>query len=137
MSYAAVLYVLTMSVPQLFAAMFTSSEQLLGYTARVMRIYLAAMVLMGVQMACQMTFVAIGNARASIIVAVVRKFVLLLPLIYIMPLIITSDKAVAVYAAEPVADALAVTFTAILFLILFKKSMAKLEQRPDPNALKN
>lgn len=134
-SYAAVLYVLTMSVPQLFAAMFSSSEQLLGYTARVMRIYLAAMVLMGVQMACQMTFVAIGNARASIIVAVVRKFVLLLPLIYIMPLIITSDKALAVYAAEPVADALAVTFTAILFLILFKKSMAKLEQRPDPNTL--
>ena len=74
-------------------------------------------------MACQSTFVAIGNAKASITVAVVRKFVLLLPFIFIMPHIYTADQAMAVYMAEPAADFLAVTFTAILFRILFKKAL--------------
>jgi Na+-driven multidrug efflux pump len=73
-----------------------------------------------------MTFVSIGNAPCTIIVAVVRKFVLLLPLIYLMPQIIT-DKTVGVYTAEPVADIIAVTFTAILFAVQFKKALKVLE----------
>ena len=76
----------------------------------------------GIQIACQMTFVAIGYAKSSIIVAVMRKFVLLLPLIFLMPLLM-QDKTMAVYTAEPVADVLAVTFTAILFHSQFKKAM--------------
>jgi len=82
----------------------------------------------GIQIACQMIFVSIGNAPCSIIVAVVRKFVLLLPLIYIMPSFV-SDKTMGVYMAEPVADVIAVTFTAILFGIQFKKALKKLEQQ--------
>ena len=69
-----------------------------------------------------MTFVSIGNAKSSIIVAIVRKFVLLLPLIYIMPLVM-ENNTIAVYAAEPVADFIAVSFTAILFIFQFKKSI--------------
>ena len=72
-----------------------------------------------------MTFVSIGNAPCSIIVAIVRKFVLLLPLIYIMPELIV-DKTMGVYMAEPVADLIAVTFTAILFTIQFKKALKSL-----------
>ena len=72
-----------------------------------------------------MTFVSIGNAPCSIIVAIVRKFVLLLPLIYIMPGLIT-DKTMGVYTAEPVADLIAVTFTAILFTVQFKKALKSL-----------
>ena len=125
-AYASALYILAMSLPGVFAAMFTSSDALIDYTSRALRIYMAAMFMMGVQMACQMTFVAIGNAKASILVAVVRKFVLLLPLIYIMPAVFTADKAAAVFAAEPVADALAVSFTAILFFFRFRKSMRSL-----------
>ncbi len=90
------------------------------------RIYCAAMFLFGIQMACQFTFTAIGNAVCSIIVAVVRKFVLLIPLIYIVPLFV-SDKARGVYMAEPIADVIAVTFTSILFYIQFKKAMKQLE----------
>lgn len=82
---------------------------------------------MGAQIACQMAFVSIGNAPCSIIVAVVRKFVLLIPLIYIMPHII-SDKAICVYTAEPIADVLAVTFTLILFAFKFRSAMKKLEK---------
>ena len=74
-------------------------------------------------MACQMTFTALGKAVDSIIVAVMRKFVLLLPLIYIMPNIVTADKTNAVYMAEPIADFLAVSFTAVLFIFEFKKAL--------------
>lgn len=119
--YAVILWLAVMLFPGAFAAMFTSQESLMDFTAHVLRIYMACALLFGIQMACQSTFTAIGNAKASITVAVVRKFVLLIPLIYIMPLIFTQDKTSAVYMAEPVADFIAVTFTAILFSILFKK----------------
>ena len=75
-----------------------------------------------------MTFVSIGNAVCSIIVAVVRKFVLLLPLIYFIPQV-AADKTMGVYLAEPIADAIAVTFTAILFTVQFKKAMTLLAQK--------
>ena len=73
-----------------------------------------------------MTFVSIGSALCSIIVAVLRKFVLLLPLIYLLPALL-SDQTTAVYLAEPVADVIAVTCTAILFATQFRKALHKLE----------
>ena len=76
-----------------------------------------------------MTFVSVGNAKASIAVAVIRKFVLLLPLIYLMPLIYTADKATAVFMAEPIADTVAVLTTIVLFAIIFTKSMRKLQEQ--------
>lgn len=119
--YAVILWLAVMIFPGAFAAMFTSESSLMEFTADALRIYMACSLLFGIQMACQSTFTAIGNAKASITVAVVRKFVLLIPLIYIMPLIFTQNKTFAVYMAEPVADFIAVTFTAILFSVLFKK----------------
>ena len=79
----------------------------------------------------KMTFNSLGNARAAIIVAVVRKFVLLIPLIYVMPLIFSSSsqmQTTAIYMAEPIADFIAVTFTAVLFFFQFKKSLAALDK---------
>ena len=99
-----------MAVPHAFVMMFNTNEALMSYTIPALRIYLGALLLFGIQVACQMTFTSMGNALASVIVAVVRKFVLLLPLIYIMPLIFTADKATAVFMAEPVADTIAVLF---------------------------
>ena len=81
-----------MLVPGGFAAMFTSDAELLDYTRTALRIYMAAMFLMGIQMACQMTFNALGKATESIVVAVMRKFVLLIPLIYIMPHMIRGQS---------------------------------------------
>lgn len=125
--YSCLLWLLVMAFPQGFAAMFTTDPELMQYTRTALRIYMAAALLFGLQIACQMTFNALGRAVESIVVAVVRKFVLLIPLIYIMPAIFSGDKARAVYMAEPVADAIAVTFTAILFAIQFKKTLAKLD----------
>ena len=88
------------------------------------------MVLFGIQVACQMTFTAIGSAPSSICIAVVRKFVLLIPLIYLLPHLFPGSAVMAVYMAEPIADALAVTFTSILFLIQFKKILKRMRE-PD------
>ena len=126
LSYSVLIWAFVMGFPRVFAGIFTPDETLLAFTSRALRIYCAVLLLFGVQLACQMTFVSIGNAVCSIIVAVTRKFILLIPLIYLMPTLV-SDKTMGVYLAEPVADALAVTFTAILFFFQFRKAMHKLE----------
>lgn len=127
--YSCLLWMFVMIFPQGFASMFTSDADLLSYTQMALRIYMGSMLLFGIQMACQMTFIAIGNAKASILVAVMRKFILLIPLIYIMPHIFTADKARAVYMAEPVADFFAVCFTAVLFYFQFRKALRKMEKK--------
>lgn len=126
--YSAILWALIMLFPQVFAGIFTPDPALLAFTAKALRIYCAVLVLFGVQVACQMTFVAIGFAGSSVVVAIMRKIVLLLPLIYLLPQIMT-DKTMAVYTAEPVADFLAVTFTAILFAFRFRKALANMQSK--------
>lgn len=126
MIYSSVLWLLVMIFPQIFAGMFTSDSALMEFTKTALRIYMAVMVIFGIQMACQMTFNSLGKAKEAILVAVMRKFILLLPLIYIMPRVLPVDQALAVYAAEPAADILAVTFTAVLFSIQFKKVLSRL-----------
>ena len=91
-----------------------------------MRIYMAATGIFGIQVACQQTFIALGNAKASLFLAVLRKIILLIPFIYILPHFF-ADKVFAVFLAEPVADFLAVCTTATIFAIQFKKTMAELE----------
>ena len=99
---------------------------LITFTKTALRVYLAALFMMGIQMACQMTFNSLGRAVESIIVAITRKFVLLLPLIFILPRIFTDNKTMAVYLAEPIADFLAVSFTIVLFTIQFRKALQKM-----------
>ena len=124
--YSLSVWGLVMLFPQVFVRIFSSDAQLIRYTSHVLRIYCAAMGIFGAQIACQMTFNAIGNAKASIMVAVMRKFILLLPLIYLLPRVV-SDPAMGVYLAEPVADVAAVSFTVILFSFQFRKAMKQLE----------
>lgn len=125
--YSMILWLGVMILPELFASMFTSDTALLTFTGTALRIYLACMGIFGIQMACQMTFTALGNAKASILVAVMRKFILLIPLIYIMPSIFRSNQTMAVYMAEPIADFIAVAFTAVLFFFQFRKTLKEME----------
>ena len=127
--YSTLLWGLVMLFPQVFAAMFTSDSALIVFTKDALRIYMASMLLFGIQIACQMTFMSIGNAKSSIIVAVMRKFILLLPLIYIVPHIWTSNQTMAVYLAEPIADFFAVTFTAVLFYFQFRKVLTEMGRK--------
>lgn len=124
--YSVTIWALVMIFPRVFVSMFTPDSALTTFASRALRIYFSGMALFGIQIASQMTFVSLGNAPSSVLVAVVRKFVLLLPLIYIMPRIV-SDATTGVYIAEPIADLLAVTFTAILFYFQFKKALRKIE----------
>ncbi len=123
--YSTLLWLFIMNCPKLFASIFSPDAVLIDYTANALRIYCAALFLFGIQIACQMIFVSIGNAVDSIIVAVLRKFVLLIPLIYIVPHFV-SDATTGVFLAEPIADALAVAFTATLFFFEFRKALKKL-----------
>lgn len=123
--YSVTLWICVMLFPRAFASMFTAEAALLDFTEKALRVYFGGMFLFGVQIACQMTFVSLGNAPSSVIVAVVRKFVLLLPLIYIVPNLV-SDRTMGVYMAEPIADVIAVTFTVILFIFQFKKALRKI-----------
>ncbi len=118
LGYSMLIWGLVMLFPQMFARIFSPDAQLIEFTGKALRIYCAAMGIFGAQVACQLTFTSLGNAKASIMVAVMRKFVLLLPLIYIMPHFV-KNQTMGVYLAEPVADVIAVTFTVILFYCLY------------------
>ena len=124
--YSVTLWAVVMLMPNIFVGIFTPEAEMIEFASKALRIYMAVMFMFGIQIACQMTFTALGNAKSSIIVAITRKFILLLPLIYIMPNIV-SDKTTGVYLAEPVADFIAVSFTAILFSFQFKKALKEIE----------
>ncbi|MBR2875464.1 MAG: MATE family efflux transporter [Clostridia bacterium] len=130
LTYSFTLWALVMLFPQIFVSIFTPNKALIEFAAPMLRIYLGGLCIFGIQIACQMTFTSLGKALSSITVAVVRKFVLLLPLIYVMPLLI-ADKTLAVYMAEPVADVIAVSFTTILFIFQFKKAIKEIEDNND------
>ncbi len=122
LTYSFVIWAAIMLMPQAFAGIFSPDATLIAFTARALRIYCGVLCIFGIQIACQMTFVSIGSAVCSITVAIVRKFVLLLPFIYLLPRLV-ADKTTGVYLAEPIADVMAVTFTAVLFAVQFKKAL--------------
>lgn len=125
LTYSAILWACIMLFPRTFAGIFTPDTDLLDFTAGALRIYCGVLCIFGLQTACQMTFVSIGNAACSILVAVVRKFVLLLPLIYLIPHLV-QNQTMGVYLAEPAADVIAVTFTGVLFAVTFRKTVRSL-----------
>ncbi len=106
-----------------------------GLASWALRIYMGAAAFLGTQIACQQTFIALGNAKSSLFLALLRKIILLIPLIYILPHFF-ADKTFAVFLAEPVADTLAVTTTVTLFFTQFRKLMKKMESHQEgENAL--
>ena len=126
LAYSLSICTLVLLFPRAFASVFTPDEALLDFTARVLPVYFFGVGIFGIQIACQMTFVSLGNAPASVIVAVMRKFILLIPLIYIVPRFV-SDPTLGVYLAEPIADILAVAFTAVLFVFQFRKALKAIQ----------
>ena len=126
--FSTVVWGLIMLFPEGYVSIFTPEAELISYTARALRVYGAVLCIMGVQIACQMTFISMGNAKASAIVAIVRKFLLLLPFVYILPHFM-EDKAMGVYLAEPVSDFLAISFTAVLFTVQFRKAIRRMEEK--------
>ena len=128
--YSMTIWAAVMLFPSGFASIFTSDAELLGFTSGALRIYCAVLGIFGIQIACQMTFVSLGKALSSMVVAIMRKFVLLLPLIYLVPTFFEGGmKTTGVYLAEPIADVIAVSFTAILFAFQFKKALRSIDEK--------
>lgn len=111
--------------PRIVAMIFSSDAQLLDYTEWSLRIYIAGVAIFGMQIACQQTFVALGNAKTSLFLAIFRKIILLIPLIYILPMFV-ENKVFGVFLAEPLSDIVAATTTAIVFVKYAKNKLPKL-----------
>lgn len=120
--YSAALWSVSMFAPRVFASMFTNDSKLIEYSVWAIRIYMASSLLFGAQIACQQAFIALGNAKASIFLALLRKVILLIPLIFILPAFV-SDKVMGVFLAEPIADFTAVCVTTVTFLVSFRRLM--------------
>ena len=126
LAYSFTIWSAVMLFPSTFASIFTSDAEMIEFAARYLRIYCGALGIFGAQIACQMTFVSLGKALSSVAVAAMRKFILLLPLIYIMPNIF-ENKTLGVFSAEIVADVISVIFTVILFFFQFRKAIKSIE----------
>ena len=122
LGYSTVLWTLVMLFPQAFASLFTGDAALIATAVHALRIYMGTTCLFGVQIACQQTFIAIGNAKTSLFLALLRKVFLLIPLIFILPQLL-PNKVDAVLLAEPIADFIAVCVTGTLFYRAFAKYM--------------
>lgn len=118
--YSTFLWAVCMFLPQAPIAIFTNNEQLAQFTMWAMRIYMAASLIFAIQISCQQTFIALGNAKTSVFLALLRKVILLIPLIFILPGFF-ENKVMAVFIAEPVADVIAVSVTASLFFLEYRK----------------
>ncbi|MBQ8280329.1 MAG: MATE family efflux transporter [Roseburia sp.] len=126
--YASIFWALAMFMPQVFAGIFTTDAALAEYTAWAIRIYMAGIFSMGFQLSCQQSFMALGQAKISLFLACLRKIILLIPLIFILPNFF-ENKVFGVFLAEPVSDIIAATVTTIAFFTQFKKILSKSEKK--------
>ena len=113
--------------PQVFVALFNDKPELVSIAVRSLQIYAAGMFILGIQTACQQTFVALGQAKVSLFLALLRKIILLIPLIYLLPLVL-PHRVTAIFLAEPAADILAALTTGSLFLWRFPRILAHRKQ---------
>ena len=130
-TYSSLLWAAVELCPSSFVAIFTNEPQLSEITVWALRIYMTAVLLMGIQVSCQQTFIAFGNSKISAFLAVFRKIIVLIPLIFILPQFM-QDDVFAVFLAEPIADTIAVITTATLFAFEFKKVMRKMQEDAHP-----
>ena len=126
--FAAVFWALMMAVPEVFAGLFNRDPRLVGYTAWAMRIYMAGIFALGFQLSCQQSFMALGQAKISLLLACLRKIVLLIPLIFLLPRVL-EDPVFGVFLAEPVSDILAAAVTTLTFLTGFPRILKEGPQK--------
>jgi Na+-driven multidrug efflux pump len=121
-AYTTIFWLLLMCFPNVFAGIFTSDASIVSYTAWAIRVFLACGFSVGFQLSCQQAFMALGQAKISLIMALLRKVFLLIPLIFMLPNFF-ADKAFAVFLAEPVADLTAAAVTTFMFFRFFIKML--------------
>lgn len=128
-SYASLFCILLMIFPRFFAGIFTQDAALAEHAAWAIRIFFAGVFSVGFQLTCQQSFIALGKAKVSLFLACLRKIILLIPLIFILPAFIENQEF-AVFLAEPISDIIAAAVTATLFFITFSKIIKEGEVEP-------
>ena len=129
--FSMVLFLAVQFFPSAFAMMFTDDPGLIDYASWALRIFMDSTGIFGIQMACQATFTSIGNAKSSSFIAILRKLILLVPLIYIMPHLVSSDPTKGIYLAEPIADFISVCCTIAIFSLQFRKALRQMDERAE------
>lgn len=119
LTYSTLFWLFVLIAPGLFSKLFTNDKSIIDMATYGLRIYMGGAFALGIQVACQQTFIALGNAKTSLFLALFRKVFLLLPLIFILPSIL-PNKIFAVFLAELISDVVAATVTGILFYFKFK-----------------
>ena len=127
MGYTTLMWAGLMAMPTVFVKLFNDSPELIQITSWSIKLFFAGIFVLGAQVACQQTFLALGQAKMSLMLALLRKVFLLTPLIFILPSIMKQDQLMATYLAESVADVLAATTTITCFIIFYKKTLSKIE----------
>lgn len=122
-SFNFVLMLLMICFPSVVASAFTDDEVLIGTVRCVMPVFLAGMTIFGLQRACQNMFVALGQARISIFIALLRKAILLIPLALLLPRFWGVN---GIYAAEAISDATAAVCCTLLFAWKFPKILSRI-----------
>ena len=124
LAYSTTFCIISVLLPRVLSGIFTSDQALADHAAWALRIYMSGIFAFGAQIACQQSFMALGQAKVSLFLACLRKIVLLIPLIFILPLIF-ENKEFAVFLAEPVSDIIAATVTTIVFFVSFNRILNK------------
>ena len=127
LTYSTVMVVLLMIFPEFFVGIFNDKPELVEITSWSIKIYFSGMFIFGAQIACQQTFLALGQAKISLLLALLRKVILLVPLIFILPMFMKNGLQ-AVLIAEPVADIVACLTTIISFSIFYKKVLSNMDE---------
>ena len=118
--YSMGFFIVCQSVPELFLNLFNLDEQYLEFGKSSLRMYMGGIFIIGALLSCQQAFIALGNAKSSMFIAILRKIILLIPMIYILPNFM-ENKTLGVFMAEPVSDILSALTTIILFMIFLRK----------------
>ncbi len=124
MIYSVTVFALIQLFPGVFIAIFNNKPQLVEVARQTLHVYFGGMFVLGIQFSCQQTFVALGEAKVSLFLALLRKIILLIPLIFILPQFL-SDKVFAVWLAEPIADVCAATVTGCIFFYRFPRILQR------------
>ncbi|MEG1520611.1 MAG: MATE family efflux transporter, partial [Clostridia bacterium] len=136
LAYSVFFAAAVMIFPTMFASLFNNDAALLASIPSAMRVYFIGTTVFGIQIACQQTFIALGNAKTSVFLAVLRKIILLVPLIYILPLFL-ENKVMAVYLAEPIADIISVITAGTMFMVYFRKILKQMREAEKAKLLNN
>lgn len=129
LGYTVIMWALLMWLPEMFVGIFNNKPELVQITAWSIKIYFAGTIVFGAQIACQQTFLALGQAKISLFLALLRKVILLVPLIFILPMFVgEADKLQAVLTAQPIADVLAALTTITCFMFFYRKTLSSIEK---------